>query len=114
MESTLIDASRELAEDFDISAEFVHGSFIPSGAEDYVEQAYADHSSEFSWLVTDADDAYDELGIDPDEFDIIFAYPWPGGELLIESLFERCAADGALLLLYDQYDCVRLLRKVGA
>jgi hypothetical protein len=114
VEEVLVDASRTLADDFSLSVHFVHGSFIPTGAEEFVEETYADSSSEFSWLVTDADNAYDELGHEPEDFDIIFAYPWPGGEGLIESLFEKCAAEGALLLLYDQYDSVRLLRKVGA
>ena len=43
-----------------------------------VEEAYADTSAEYFWLVTDADDAYDELGLGPHDFDVVFAYPWPG------------------------------------
>jgi hypothetical protein len=93
--------------------EFVHGSYVPSGAEAYVEETYADNNAESFWLVTDADDAYDELGLDPDDFDVVFAYPWPGEECLIASLFEKYAAEGALLLIYDKSNCARLRRKVG-
>ena len=108
IERDLVDASRRLADDFGLAVEFVHGSFVPSGAE-----GFADNSAESSWLVTDADDAYDELGLDADDFDVVFAYPWPGEECLIASLFERYAAEGALLLTHNQFNSVRLQRKVG-
>lgn len=111
IERPLVDAARALAADFDIPVEFVHGSFIPAGGQVTAEQAYAEGSGEFSWLVTDADDAYDELGLEPDDFDIVFAYPWPGEEHVIDRLFDQCAADGALLLTYNQYDSVRVQRK---
>ena len=113
IERGLVSASRRLADDFRLPVEFVHGSFVPPGAEADVEEAYAACSTEYSWLVTDADDAYDELGLGPDDFDVVFAYPWPGEECLIEGLFEKYAAEGALLLTYTQYNSVRLQRKVG-
>lgn len=49
IESELVDASRQLAEDFDLSAEFVRGSFIPSGGEVILRS-----SDGFSWLSTEA------------------------------------------------------------
>ncbi len=113
IERGLVDASRRLADDFGLPVEFVHGSFVPSGAEAYAEEAYADNNAESFWLVTDADDAYDELGLDPDDFDVVFAYPWPGEECLIASLFEKYAAEGALLLMHNQFNSVHLRRKVG-
>ena len=113
IERDLVDASRRLADDFGLPVEFVHGSFVPSGAEADVEEAYADTSTEYFWLVTDADDAYDELGLGPHDFDVVFAYPWAGEECLIEGLFEKYAAEEALLLTYTQYNSVRLRRKVG-
>ncbi len=113
IEKDLIDASRRLADDFGLPVEFVQGSFIPLGAESCAEEAYADNNSEYSWLVTDADDAYEELGLDPADFDVVFAYPWPGEECLIEILFEKYAAAEALLLTYNQFNSVRLRRKVG-
>ena len=113
IERSLVNASRRLADDFRLPVEFVHGSFVPSGAEADVEEAYAASSTEYFWLVTDADDAYDELGLGPHDFDVVFAYPWPGEECLIEGLFEKYAAEEALLLTYTQYNSVRLQRKVG-
>ncbi len=113
IERGLVDASRRLADDFGLPVEFVHGSFVPSGGEAHVEESYADNNAESFWLVTDADNAYDELGLDPDEFDVVFAYPWPGEECLIASLFEKYAAEGALLVTYNQFDWVRFQRKVS-
>ena len=95
IERGLVNASRRLADDFRLPVEFVHGSFVPSGAEADVEEAYTASSTEYFWLVTDADDAYDELGLGPHDFDVVFAYPWPGEECLIEGLFEKYAAEEA-------------------
>lgn len=77
------------------------------------KKAYADNNAEFFLLATDADDAYDELRLDPADFDVVFAYPWPGEECLIASLFEKYAAEEALLLMYNQFNSVRLRRKVA-
>ncbi len=113
IEKNLVDASRRLADDFGLPVEFVHGSFVPPGSEAYAERAAADNNVESFLLVTDADDAYGELGLGPHDFDVVFAYPWPGEECLIEGLFEKYAAEEALLLTYNQYNSVRLRRKVG-
>jgi protein-L-isoaspartate O-methyltransferase len=107
----LVDEANTLSNDFELESEFVHGSFIPRGSEACAEEAYADNDAGVVWLVTETDDAYDELGLDADDFDVIFAYPWPGEEDVIDRLFHRCAADGALLLTYGQQNSVRLQRK---
>ncbi|QDV53195.1 hypothetical protein Enr17x_52670 [Gimesia fumaroli] len=112
IEEELVDASRRLADDFGLPVEFVQGSFIPSGAESCAEEAYVDNNATYSWLITDAEDGYEELQLDLDEFDVVFAYPWPGEDYLISSLFEKYAAEGALLLTYDYPESVYLRRKV--
>jgi hypothetical protein len=38
------------------------------------------------------------LGLDPEDFDVVFAYPWPDEECLTSALFECYARDGAVLL----------------
>ena len=113
IESDLVDASKRLADDFGLPVEFVHGSFIPPGSGTYAKEACANNNAEFSGLVTDADNPYCELGFEPDDFDVVFAYPWPGDEHVIENLFAHYAAEGALLLTYNKYHSVRLRRKVG-
>lgn len=111
IEQDLVEEARRLAEDFGLPVEFVQGSFIPAEAADLAEEAYTDNNSVFSWLISDAEEGYKELQCDLDEFDIIFAYPWPGEDYLFTSLFEKYAAEGALLLTYDYPQTVRLLRK---
>ena len=56
--------------------------------------------------------AYDELGMDLSDMDLVFAYPWPGEEGLIEALFDAFAAEGALLLTYHGMNEMKLQRKV--
>ena len=112
IERVLVDASRKLADDFGLPVEFVHGSFIPPGDEAHADEAYAADNDGYFWLVTDADNAYHDLGLGPDDFDVVFAYPWPNEERLVEALFENHAAEGALLLTYNQYGSVHLRRKV--
>jgi len=114
IEEPLVEAAQQLASDFDLPAQFVQGSFIPAGAEAYAEQSYADNSSEFLWVVTDADAAYEELGLEINDFDLVFAYPWPGDDSLLAELFDRYAAQEALLLTYDQFNSIQLRRKVAS
>ncbi|MCR9232677.1 hypothetical protein [Gimesia chilikensis] len=113
VDQALVEASRRLADDFDLPVEFALGSFIPSGAEFLAEEAYVDNNAAYSWLITDAEDGYDELQCSLEDFDVVFAYPWPGEDYLISNLFEKYAAEGALLLTYDYPETMRLRRKVS-
>ena len=61
---------------------------------------------------TTGPNGYDELELEPDDFDVVFAYPWPGEEQVIFDLFDDCAAVGALLLTYHGINDLRLQRKV--
>ena len=109
----LVDAAETLAADYDLPVEFIHGSFVPAEGDELAEETYTAESGHVSWLDTSADGAYDRLGLEPEDFDLVFAYPWPGEELVIDVLFERYAAEGALLLTYNQYDSVLLRRKIN-
>jgi hypothetical protein len=106
----LFDAANELADEFDIPVEFVNGSFVPQGSDAIVDGAYAECDGALS-LDPHADDAYDELGLEVRDFDLIFAFPWPNDEELTASLFEHFAAEGALLLTYVESEAVCLRRK---
>src|SRR5947209_8921143 len=106
IEGELVDAARQLADDFDLPVEFVRGSFIPPGG----GRCLAPDSA-FGWLNTTSDAAHEELGYGPDDFDAIFAYPWPDEERGVTALFERHAGPGAVLLTYHGDDELRLRRK---
>jgi hypothetical protein len=108
IDGELVDEAQHLAADFGLAVEFIHGSFIPKGSE-----IYADARGEFAWLVTEETQTNEELGLDPDDFNVVFAYPWPDEEALTEKLFERYAGPGALLMTYHGGDDLRLRRRIG-
>jgi hypothetical protein len=108
IESSLVDEARVLAEDFDLPVEFVHGSFVPRGAEDRVHT-----NGTYSWLTTEGDYAYDELNLEISDLDVIFAYPWPDEEAVVCDLFDRYAGSGAILATYHGNGEFRLKRKVS-
>lgn len=95
-----------LAEDFHCEPQFVQGSFLPDDAGEL-----ADTLGDFHWLETSGANGYAELDLSPDDFDVIFAYPWPGEESVITEVFDRYAASGALLLTYHGIEQVRVRRK---
>jgi hypothetical protein len=102
IEHELVEAAQQLADDFDLPVEFLHGSFIPAGAAT---------AGTYSWLTTREATGYDDPGLKADECDLIFAYPWPDEETVIEELFERYAADGAVLFTYHDIQPMRLRKK---
>jgi hypothetical protein len=108
VEGELVDSARLLADDFDLAAEFVHGSFVPRGGEDQVHRA-----GTYSWFTTEGDYAYEELGLDPDDFDVVYAYSWPDEEGVVADLFSRYAGAGAVLVTYHGGTDFRLRRKTA-
>lgn len=107
IDGELVNHARQLAEDFEIDVEFVRGSFIPPGGEDKVYSA-----GQYAWFTTDADSAYEELDLDADDMDVIFAYPWPDEEFVTTDLFDRYAGAGAVLITYHGGDDFRVRRKM--
>ncbi|MGD9636969.1 MAG: hypothetical protein AB7U97_27055, partial [Pirellulales bacterium] len=107
IEEPLVQIAESIASDHDIDVEFACGSYVPHGAEPFIDTA-----GEVTWLRTDRPDSYADLDLEPEDFDLIYAYPWPGEEQVIFDLFERCASVGALLLTFHSQDGLRLQRKV--
>jgi hypothetical protein len=107
IEHKLVDIARQIADDHDIAVQFVCGSFVPAGIVPRV-----DWIDGVAWLTTEGSDGHEELELDPDDFDLVFAYPWPGEEQVIFDLFADVAAVGALLLTFHGMEGVKLQRKV--
>jgi hypothetical protein len=107
IEQELVEMAEKLALDMGIAAQFAQGSFVPAGTEPQFDSV-----SDITWLSTNGPDGYESLELDPDDFDIVYAYPWPGEEQVIFDLFKDCAAVGALLLSYHGQEGLRLQRKV--
>jgi predicted O-methyltransferase YrrM len=107
IEPRLVRIAEELAKTHRIATQFICGSFVPEGAEPQV-----DFARDVNWLSTGGPDGYEELELEPDDFDVVFAYPWPGEEQVIFDLFASSTAVGALLLTYHGLEGLRLHRKV--
>ena len=103
----LVDQADRLLRDHSIEVELAQGSLVPEGGDEIVDEMASQ-----DWLKTNEHPAYEELGIEVSDIDLIFAYPWPGEEGLIEALFDSFAADGALLLTYHGMNEIKLQRKV--
>lgn len=107
IEPRLVEQSNDLADALHSDARFFLGSFIPRGIE-----RLADWATEVKNVDTEEGDIYDEIGWDMSDFDLFFAFPWPGEHGFFESIIDSCAADGALLLTYRGREGMDLVRKV--
>lgn len=107
IESKLVCIARKFARDHHIDTQFALGSFVPPEA-----VARCDAYGDITWLSTSGPDGYEELELEVDDFDVIFAYPWPGEEQVLFDLFAHHAAVGALLLTYHGQEGLRLQRKL--
>ncbi len=105
VQSDLVLAAEELAEHFGCDVRFALGSFLAAGDEDLIK------SAEHPWWQTSEGNAYEDLDLGPEEFDVYFGYPWPGEESLLDELFVRYASIGALLLTYHDATGVLVQRK---
>ncbi len=95
IEPWLVDAAEELAETFGSDARFVTGSFLPNGfrVEGLIDADYAVTSDA-------ASSAWDELGEDIADFDLAYAFPWPGEEEMFFRLLAEHGRPGQLFLTY--------------
>ena len=103
----LVEAARELVAEMGVVAEFAQGSFLLPG-----DESLLDKCDQTRAVVSR--DAYKDLELTPESCDIVFAYPWPGEEMMIDLVFERHAAKGALLLTYHENSRVLVQRHMGA
>lgn len=104
----LVREAERLARDFRLEVDFVRGSFLPPGA----DRITAEVQEEFAWLDEGGADGHDLLEMEPDDFDLIAAYPWPGEERTLDRIFDRYAARGSLLITYHGREGLRVRRKV--
>ena len=106
----LCSVAEGICEEFDIPARIVNGSFVPNSVEDLIDDAFATNDGELG-LHTDPDCAYEEIGHDVNDFDLIFTYPWPNDVDLTQRIFDRCAAQGGMLLAYYHDESIALYRR---
>ena len=105
----LLRPSRKLIRDHRINAEILEGSFLP---EEYLKTEKL--SDKNTVTILSGSGVNDEVDDDIDDFDVIFAFPWPTEEELYFDLFARYAADGALLITYQAVESIHVFRKLPA
>lgn len=107
IDARLVDASQALARDHHLAVELVQGSYVPDG-----HACEEDFDESHVMTLEQGRAAYEELGLEPDDFDCIFAYPWPGEDDVVTAIFDRYAARGAVLLTFHGQDGFLVRRKV--
>ncbi|EMI21593.1 hypothetical protein RMSM_01480 [Rhodopirellula maiorica SM1] len=106
-EPELLSQGRRLVDEWKADVELIHGNFLPEGSE-----SLADDPTLPS-LGHNVPCGYAVLGLELDDFAIVYSYPWPGEDDFHERVFDRYASSGALLMQFCGPNDVRLWRKRG-
>ena len=101
-----VDSARSLAENLDLAMVFAQGTFLLPGDEDLVNTATLHTELTFDSR------AWDEMDLAPADCDVVFAYPWPGEEAIVDGAFARHASPDALLLTFHDFDRILVQRKL--
>ena len=102
-----VNASRSLLKDHGLDCEILEGSFVP---EQYAEQKEM-NTAGFGTILC-GPGAIDEVDVEIEDFDLIFAFPWPDEQEMYSDLFARYAAVGAFLVTYSALDGICVQRKM--
>ncbi len=106
IDPVLVEQASNLADALDLPAKFYCGSFVPRGISGILELG-----SEVERVATHEGEVYEEIGLGLDDFDLLFAFPWPGDHQFFEAVLRAGAADNSLLLSYHGREGMHLIRK---
>ena len=109
IDGELVAASQQLLLRHRLPAVIAQGSFVPAGDATFEQSADMEGRT-----VAGGPSAYADLELDVDDFELVFAYPWPTEVDLFRRLFARHADHGAVLLLWSGTEGMRAWRKVAA
>ena len=101
-----VDSARALAEHLSLPMVFAEGTFLLPGDEDLAGTATLHTELTFDSR------AWDEMDLAPADCDVVFAYPWPGEEAIVDGAFARHASPEALLMTFHDFDRVLVQRKL--
>ena len=106
LDPALLRHARALAADYQLSATFVQGNFLPSVARELLDPV------DRVWLTSlEGVAAYGSEALAITDFDVIFAYPAPGEARFIFDVFEQCAANAATLISFHGGGELRVQKK---
>lgn len=98
IEPELVSQARQLADAYCCDVEFGTGNFIP---ESYIPD------DQWRGQLMEDESAYAELELQLNEFDLVYAYPWPDEIDLFYDIMQHCGR-GVRFLTYDDRHGVRL------
>jgi hypothetical protein len=102
IEPKLADLANQLADDHNIPVEILCTSYLPEGYEECDGVGGKDllppEATTSRGESIDTTPTYD--GLDPNEVDVFFVYPWPGQEEFMMDLFRAVSNEDAILLIY--------------
>ena len=101
----LVEIARGLAERHGSSAQFVAGSFLPTGY-----RWRSPSGDERIGTIGYGESAYPRMGHPLEDFDVVYAYPWNGEEPMMRDLMQSYGARGARLLIHGGEAGVRVHR----
>ena len=104
-ETTLYQQALQTISRWPCDAEVFAGNFLPKSAKQLADDPTLPSLGHMASTI------YPSLGLEIDDFSLIYAYPWPGEDDFLEAVFERYAAKGAMLLMFCGPNDLRLLRK---
>ena len=107
IQGELVDSARLLAASLGLPSIFAKGSYLQPGDEDLAGCAGGRTELEFN------SSAWDELELEPADCHVVFGYPWPSEEAILDKVFMRHASPGTLLVTYHDSDHVLVQRKVA-
>ena len=102
IEDELFERATALMKELDIPAEILQTDYLPWGFDEIQEMGGKEliPPESISTAGTEiAPPQYD--GLDPDEVDLFFVYPWPDQEEMMLDLFMALSSQGAVLLMYQ-------------
>lgn len=117
-EPVLAQAAKNLMRDFDLPVTIGCGDMIPSwlcsvqnDASDTCE-LHQERPEPDRVQPEDVGPAYEQINLIPEDVDVFFVYPWPDEIEMVQSLFDRVADDGALLIQFQGIDEVHIFQRV--
>lgn len=108
VDGELVGAARALLAECGLRAPIHRGSFVPDAYAARERLSDLETRTELS-----AGDAYGDMDRDLDDFDVVYAYPWPTEEELYCDVFGRHADHGAVLLTFSRAEGLRAYRKTA-
>jgi SAM-dependent methyltransferase len=104
IEPELVERSSALADEMGVGSTIIESSYIPYGYEGFTgvggDELLEPGDFPFGGGGSDGPPVYEDMPVPINEIDVIYAYPWPGEQEFMLSLFRALAGDGALLLAY--------------